>query len=33
MKEKKGFGKIVSIVVIAVLALIVISNSLAIIPT
>jgi regulator of protease activity HflC (stomatin/prohibitin superfamily) len=33
MKEKKGFGKIVSIVVIAVLALIVISNSFAIIPT
>ena len=33
MKEKKGFGKIVSIVVIAILALIVISNSFAIIPT
>lgn len=33
MKEKKGFGKIVRIVVIAVLALIVISNSFAIIPT
>lgn len=33
MKEKKGFGKIASIVVIAILALILITNSFAIIPT